>query len=60
MRQNASVATHVPMQTATVHTAGIPKNQMPIAVVGSSAMMTSSIMRDTLAFECACGEELKM
>ena len=50
------VDTHV----AIVHTAGIPKNQMPAAVVGRSAIITSSMMRETLACECVCGEELRM
>ena len=38
----------------------IPKKKMPIAVVGRSAIITSSMMRDTLEFACACGLELRM
>ena len=59
-RHIASTATQVEIQTAIVHTAGIPKNHIPAAVVGKSAIITSSIMRETLACECACGLELKI
>jgi hypothetical protein len=48
-RHIASTARHVETHTAIVHTAGIPKNQMPAAVVGRSAIITSSMMRETLA-----------
>ena len=60
MRHRASVTMHVETHTAMVQTAGMPKKNMPAAVVGRSAMMTSSIMRDTLQCECACGDELSM
>ena len=60
MRHSASVRTHVATHVATVQTAGIPKKKMPIAVVGRSAIITSSMMRDTLEFACACGLELRM
>ena len=60
MRQTASVTMQVDTHVAIVHTAGIPKNQMPAAAVGRSAMITSSMMRETLACECVCGEELRM
>ena len=59
-RHSASVTMQVETQVAIVQTAGIPKNQMPAAVVGRSAMITSSIIRDTLARPCACGDELSM
>jgi hypothetical protein len=59
-RHIASTARQVDTHTATVQTAGIPKNQMPAAVVGRSAIMTSSIIPDTLAREWACGLELRM
>ena len=59
-RHSASVTMQVETQVAIVQTAGIPKNQMPAAVVGKSAMITSSMMRDTLARPCACGDELSM
>jgi hypothetical protein len=55
-RQSASVTTHVETHTAIVQTAGIPKNHTPAIVVGKSAIITSSMMRETLACECACGE----
>ena len=56
MRHNASVTSAAETHTAMVHTAGIPKKRIPIAVVGRSAMMTSSISRLTLTSACACGE----
>jgi len=59
-RQSASVTTHVETHTRIVQTAGRPKYQMPIAVVGSSARMTSSMMRETEMRACACGLELRM
>jgi hypothetical protein len=60
MRQSASVTMHVETHTAIVQTAGIPKKKTPAAVVGRSAMTTSSIILLTLARECACGDELRM
>ena len=52
--------TQVETHVAIVHTAGMPKNQMPAAVVGNRAMMTSSMMRLTLVCACVCGELDKM
>jgi hypothetical protein len=38
------------------HTADMPNIQMPTAVVGNKAIMTSSIIRDNPTGECAWGE----
>ena len=43
-----------------VQTAGIPNIQIPTAVVGSSATMTSSMIREMPTGECACGELERM
>ena len=56
----ASHMMQVDTQTAMVQTAGMPKNQMPAAVVGNRAIMTSSMMPDTLDFACVWGDELSM
>ena len=60
MRQRASVTMHVETHVAMVHTAGIPKKKIPAAVVGRSAIMTSSMILRTDEFACVCGDELSM
>jgi hypothetical protein len=60
MRQTASVTMQLTTQVRIVQTAGIPNTQIPTAVVGSSAMTTSSMIREIPTGEWAWGELERM
>ena len=59
-RQSASVTMQETTHVRIVHTAGMPNTQMPTAVVGRSAMTTSSMILDMPTGACAWGELERM